>query len=58
MQFFMKMSCKKRDDDTLVCWMCCDFEIIRDDSVIDRGGCGDGIVYDLNNKTISIERGE
>jgi len=52
---------KKRDDETLVCWMCCDFELIRQvdgAGVIDRGGCGDGIVYDLVDKTISIERGE
>lgn len=52
---------KKRDDNTLVCWMCCDFELIRTvdgAGVIDRGGCGDGVVYDLTNKTISIERGQ
>jgi hypothetical protein len=51
---------KKRDDNTLVCWMCCDFEVVRTidgAGVIDRGGCGDGIVYDLNKKTITIEKG-
>lgn len=46
-----------RDDNTLVCWMCCDFEIVDGNEILLRGSCGDGIVYDLKTKTISIERG-
>ena len=48
---------QQRDDGTVVCWMCCDFEIVRQSGKIDRGGCGDGFTYDPNTHSIQIEGG-
>jgi len=47
---------KKKDDGSLVCCMCCDFEIVDADDTIERGSCGDAIVYDLESKQITIEK--
>lgn len=48
---------KLRDDNTLTAWMCCDFEIIDGEEVILRGGCGEGICYNLENQKITLEKG-
>lgn len=45
----------KKEGSCLFCSMCCDFEILKDGD-IKRGERGESIVYDLSNKTISIER--
>jgi len=48
----------KRDDGTLTAWMCCDFEVIGDKGeVLFRGGCGEGVCYDLEKHNITLEKG-
>lgn len=49
---------KKRDDGTVACYMCCDFQIVADGQVIGWGNCGDAIVYNTKTKDITIEREE
>ena len=49
---------KVRDDGTVACYMCCDFQIVADGQVIGYGNCGDAIVYDTKTKEITIEREE
>lgn len=47
---------QRRNDDSITVWMCCDFEIVDSNIGVVRGGCGDGINYNLIDKSISIER--
>jgi len=49
---------KKRDDGTIACSMCCDFQIVVDDTNIGWGNQCDSIVYDPKTKDITIERSE
>jgi len=48
----------KRSDDILIAWMCCDFEVIcGEGEILFRGGCGEGICYDLGKHNITLEKG-
>ena len=49
---------KLGDDGTVICNMCCDFQIVADETNIGWGTCGDAIVYDIATKNITIEKKE
>ena len=48
---------QKRDDNTLTAWMCCDFEVVgKGGDILFKGGCGDGICYDLEKYNVTLEK--
>jgi len=53
---------RKEDDDSLTCWMCCEWEIIskKDDGevkVLHSGKCGTGVNYHPETKIFSVNDG-
>lgn len=39
---------KKEDDDSITCYMCCDFDVIDCSEIVFSGSCGNGINYNKN----------
>jgi hypothetical protein len=43
---------KKEDDNSITCYMCCDFDVVDCNEFLFSGVCGSGVNYNFDNKEI------